>query len=92
MIALSRRLPAALLAPLAPPGLERRDHARRAQLVARVRAEYDEMPCLRLTVPQAQRLFGLRADVCVRVLTALTAECLLCLGSDGRYSARANSA
>ena len=92
MIALSRRPPVSPMALLAAVSSERRDHARRAQIVSRVRAEFDEMPCLRLTVPQAQRLFGLRADVCARVLTALTAERVLCLGSDGRYSARASSA
>jgi hypothetical protein len=30
-----------------------------AELLVRIRAEYLEMPGLRLTAPQAQRLFGL---------------------------------
>jgi hypothetical protein len=33
-----------------------------AELLRRVRAEYLEMPGLRLTAPQAQRLFGLDAE------------------------------
>ena len=37
------------------------------------------MPCLRLTPGQAQRLFGLRADVCARVLAGLVDEGTLTL-------------
>ena len=40
-------------------------------LVARVRAEFLEMPGLQLTVPQAQRLWGLDADACRTVIEAL---------------------
>lgn len=64
---------------------DRRDPASRHQLLSRVRAEFEEMPCLRLTHGQAQRLFGLRADVCDRVLAALVAERTLCRDLDGRY-------
>jgi hypothetical protein len=32
------------------------------------------MPCLRLTAAQAQRLFGLSADVCERILAGLVAD------------------
>ena len=53
---------------------DRRDAHSRAQLIDRVRAEFIEMPCLRLTRAQAQRLFGLRADVCGRVLATLVVE------------------
>jgi hypothetical protein len=42
-----------------------------ADLVSRVRAEYLEMPGLRLTEDQAQRLFGLSALVCQPVLGSL---------------------
>jgi hypothetical protein len=42
------------------------DHLR-----ARVRAEFLEMPGLRLTIWQAARLFNLDADNCERVLAAL---------------------
>ena len=45
-------------------------------LVRRVRAEYQDMPGLRLTLAQAQRLFGLREDICVRVLNTVVQEIL----------------
>jgi hypothetical protein len=42
-----------------------------------VHAEFTEMPGLRLTVPQAQRLFGLDAAMCEQVIDALVnAACL----------------
>lgn len=40
-------------------------------LVARVRAEFIEMPGLRLTVAQATRLWGLEAAVCLAVIESL---------------------
>lgn len=42
------------------------------------------MPCLRLTRPQAQRLFGLRADVCDRILGTLLTRGTLTRESDDR--------
>ena len=50
---------------------DRRDDASRAALVNRVRVEFEELPRLRLTMPQARRVFSLREDVCARVLAAL---------------------
>jgi hypothetical protein len=41
------------------------------QLSARVRAEFREMPGLRLTKPQLQRLCGLEPKVCSQVVDAL---------------------
>ena len=41
------------------------------QLVKRVRGEYLEMPGLTLTVAEAQRLWGMDATQCNRVLAAL---------------------
>ncbi|MGH9258016.1 MAG: hypothetical protein ACRD3C_25935 [Vicinamibacterales bacterium] len=38
---------------------------------ARIRAEYHEMPGLRLTVSQAARLFNLEMTYCARVLDEL---------------------
>jgi hypothetical protein len=69
-------------------GRERRDHASRDQLVQRVVAEFREMPCLRLTAPQAQRLFGLRSDVSARIISQLVEDGVLRLDPDGRYAAR----
>ena len=37
----------------------------------RVRAEYTEMPGLRLTLPQAARLFNLKREECEKVLATL---------------------
>jgi hypothetical protein len=42
-----------------------------AALQARIRAEYREMPGMRLTLPQAARLFNLEPTDCARVLEAL---------------------
>jgi hypothetical protein len=64
---------------------DRRNVSSREQLLRRVRAEFAELPCLRLTRPQAQRLFGLRPDVCDRVLATLVAEQMICLDPDERY-------
>jgi len=43
-------------------------------LHARIRAEYLEMPGMRLTLPQAARLFNLELTHCARVLDALVTE------------------
>ena len=68
--------------------LERRDLSSRQALVRRVRAEFDEMRGLRLSLPQAERLFGLREDVCCRILTALTEERFLKRTTSGLYGRR----
>ena len=44
------------------PAPDRRNHASREALLIRVRGEFTEMPCLRLTRGQAQRLFDLWRD------------------------------
>jgi hypothetical protein len=55
-------------------------------LIRRVRAEYLEMPGLRLTSTQASRLWGLDSLTCQRLLhTLLDAQFLTCT-NDGRYS------
>ena len=46
-------------------------------LQARIRAEYDEMPGLNLTLPQASRLFDCDATTCTRALMRLIAEGVL---------------
>ncbi|MGB7217511.1 MAG: hypothetical protein WBD07_01775 [Vicinamibacterales bacterium] len=43
----------------------------------RVRAEFLEMPGLRLTLPQAARLWGLAADDCQRVIDTLVGTAFL---------------
>jgi len=52
----------------------------------RVRAEYLEMPGLRLTLPQAQRLCGIEAQVCRQILESLVGERFLVLKPDGTYA------
>jgi len=46
-------------------------------VVQRVRAEFLEMPGLRLTPAQARRLWNLEVDVCSDVIDALVAEAFL---------------
>jgi hypothetical protein len=65
---------------------DRRNEARREHLVARVRGEFTEMPCLRVTGEEAARLFGLRADVCRRILDDLAGASAIRRAPDGRYS------
>jgi hypothetical protein len=76
--------------PTRPP--ERRNLTARDALIRRVRGEFAEMPCLRLTFAQAQRLFALRADVCQRILGQLVAARELSRGPDGRYQLQAHPA
>ncbi len=40
-------------------------------LVVRIQGEYDEMPGLSLTVPQARRLWGLDGETCAAVIEIL---------------------
>jgi len=46
-------------------------------LQARIRTEYDEMPGLNLTLPQASRLFDCDATTCTRALMRLIAKGVL---------------
>ena len=53
--------------------------------VRRVRAEFEEMPCLRLSDAQARTLFGLPDRVCGWVLARLEADGFLGRTSAGEY-------
>ena len=55
-------------------------------MLKRIRAEYLEMPGLRLTLEQARRLYGAERALCQMVLDALVREKFLCVKSDGRYA------
>ena len=57
-----------------------------AILIERIRGEYLEMPGLRLTLPQAQRLFGLDPAACALVFETLTRERFLTRSHDGRFA------
>ena len=59
--------------PLGRPELRRNPEWRR-MLVRRVRGEFLDMPGMRLTLAQAQRLFGLRVDICERILLELVRD------------------
>jgi hypothetical protein len=54
-------------------------------IVRRICAEYAEMPGLRVTQQQAQRLWGLDADVCTATLDHLIASGFLCRTRGGLY-------
>jgi hypothetical protein len=55
-------------------------------LVRRVREEFMEMPGLRLTHAQAQRLWGLDSGTCAKLLDVLVSVNFLALNADGRYT------
>lgn|SRR5262245_4064674 len=55
------------------------------QLIGRVRGEYLEMPGLRLTRRQAQRLWGLDDDTSDRILKELVERKFLTCAPDGAF-------
>jgi hypothetical protein len=57
-------------------------HRDELELQSRIRAEFNEMPGLTLTLRQAARLFSLEPVLCGRVLGALVAAGLL--ATDGK--------
>jgi hypothetical protein len=57
--------------------------------VCRIRAEFEEMPCLRVTREEARRLFGLADPVVAWVLRHLANEGFLIENSRGEYVRRA---
>ena len=66
---------------------DRRNPVTRDALLARVSAEFHEMPCMRLTAGQARRLFGLPSDVCQRILATLVRQgTLSCDGERYRFN------
>ena len=52
----------------------------------RLRAEYTEMPGLRLNAEQVQRLCGIEQTMCQLMLDVLVDEQFLCVNLDGRYA------
>ena len=55
-------------------------------LLSRIRGEYLEMPGLRLTLEQAQRLYGVERTLCRSVLDALVESKFLCIKPDGTFA------
>jgi hypothetical protein len=62
-----------------------------AQLLRRIKAEYIEMPGLRLTAMQAGRLWGIDGPACLDLLEHLIAERFLQRRPDGTYSRLSDS-
>ncbi|HJR60437.1 MAG TPA: hypothetical protein VJ813_13580 [Vicinamibacterales bacterium] len=54
-------------------------------LTRRVRAEYGEMPGLSVTMPQAQRLWGIDRPTCALVFKTLVNQGVLRRTVQGRY-------
>jgi hypothetical protein len=67
---------------------DRRNQASREQLLRRVRNEYEELGGLNLTLAQARRLFGVRDDVCLRVLNKLIRDGVLRVSPENLYVRR----
>ncbi|HEV8601364.1 MAG TPA: hypothetical protein VGQ87_02075 [Patescibacteria group bacterium] len=55
------------------------------ELIRRVKGEFFEMPGLRLTEPQARRLWGMQPDICTAVLNALVQQQFLQRTPDGAF-------
>lgn len=55
-------------------------------LIHRVRAEFLEMPGLRLTVPQARRFWGLEEELCDAILSTLVEARFLRHTRDGAFA------
>ncbi len=58
----------------------------RDAILRRICGEYLEMPGLRLTRPQAQRLWGLDESTCGQLLESLTRDKCLYRRPDGTYA------
>jgi hypothetical protein len=56
------------------------------QGLERIRAEYLEMPDMRLRLEQVQRLCGIERSICEVVLDSLVDAKFLCVKSDGCYA------
>jgi hypothetical protein len=56
-----------------------------AALLQRGREQYQEMPGLKLTKPQAARMFGVAPSVCAAMLRALVMENFLSRTGDGVF-------
>jgi hypothetical protein len=66
--------------------MDRGRTASRDEMLRRISGEYLEMPGLRLTCEQAQRLWGLDHATCSDLLGELVASSFLARSADGRYA------
>ncbi len=67
-------------------------HAPSEDTLRRVRAEFLEMPGLKLTIAQAQRLWGVDRSTCEALIEELTETRFLARTRDGAVILRATSA
>ena len=58
------------------------------RILERIRAEFLEMPGLRLKLEQVQRLCGVERALCKHVLDTLVDGEFLCVKPDGAYARR----
>jgi len=76
--------------PLTMDAIRRRDvEAVDIETLNRIQLEYLEMPDMKLTLPQAGRLWSLRLDVCHRALQLLVDRGFLVRSRDGGFLRRA---
>jgi hypothetical protein len=68
---------------------ERRNRVAREALLCRIRAEFEEMANLSVTLQQATKLFGISPDVTSRILQGLVKDGVLQETSEGRYTPNA---
>ena len=68
---------------LSPLALQSADN-----ILCRIRAEYGEMPGLKLTAAQAQRMWGLDRASCDGLMTGLVTAGFLALTRDGAFVRR----
>jgi Fic family protein len=68
------------------------DDAEYRRALQRIRAEYLEMPGMKLTAPQVQRLAGVNALMCARVLEELVMEGMLRRAIDGTFGRSSDTA
>jgi hypothetical protein len=66
--------------------MDSRPVAPREEILRRISGEYLEMPGLRLTCEQAQRLWGIDRDTCRELLNELVASRFLGLTKEGQYA------
>jgi hypothetical protein len=59
-----------------------------SDILRRIRAEFIEMPGLKLTLAQAQRLWAVDRQTCERLIDSLTASGFLVRTRDGAVIAR----
>jgi response regulator of citrate/malate metabolism len=55
------------------------------QVLNRIRAEFEEMPDMKLTIEQIQRLCGVNRSLCEAALESLVQTQFLSVTSDRRY-------